>query len=80
MLNSLTPFIVAIYSICMLNADLFVHNYIAFIFVIIGSILVMLAGFLDFSGGNKNSNSTYTSAENGFAFIILIISILLTAL
>lgn len=80
MLNSLTPFIVAIYSICMLNADLFVHNYIAFIFVIIGSILVMLAGFLNFTGTSSSSGSSYSTAENTFAFIILIISILLTAL
>lgn len=81
MLNSLTPFIVAILSICMLNMDLYVHNYIAFLFVIAGSVLVTLAGVIDFTdGGESSSNAIEDTGVFIAALIVLIISILFTGL
>lgn len=79
MLGSLSPFFVAIYSICMLNADLYVHNYIAFLFVIVGSFLTALSGVIDFTGGTKISPIT-NPLEYAGMMIILFASLWFAAL
>lgn len=79
MINSLTPYFVAVFSICMLNADLYVHNYIAFLLVVIGSVLIALAGVLRFSGGNGIAPVSDVGAYIGM-LIMLFISLFFAAL
>lgn len=65
----------------MLNMDLYVHNYVAFLFVVLGSLLVTLAGAIDFTeGGDASSSAIEDGAVYSAALIVLIISILFTGL